>query len=209
MSASKEKTAGANIFRLGATSGLITGVSADGVAFAFRNPSSEKCCRLLYLALKARTITGFTAAQELALAAHVVTSFDTGNYAGGTDLSNPASSPAYVNAGLTLDSTYSYTTPRTKSVLVTGNARISTTAALTHSGSPVIQSQPFLWETFSELAAAATVQKGLCDAIYAPDRDVDHHHDFGLNAGFIVKWPIALGAGGTVRLNVEMVWAER
>jgi len=209
MSATFEKTAGANIFRLGATSGLITGTSANGVILAWRNPSSEKAQRLLYLALKLRTVSGFTAAQEVALAAHVVTSFATANYSGGTDLSDPASNPAYVNAGLMLNSAYSYTTPRTKSVLATGNVRIATTGALTHAGSPVIQSQPFLWDTFSELATVATVQKGLCDLIYAPDRDVDHHLDFGSDAGFVVRLPIALGAGGTVRLNVEAVWAER
>jgi hypothetical protein len=210
MSASFEKTAGANIFRLGATSGLITGTAANAVVFAFRNPSaSEKGLRLLYLGLKARTVSGFTTAQEVALAAHVVTSFNALNYTGGTDLSNPASNPAYVNAGLMLNSAYSYTTPRTKSVLATGNVRIATTDALAHAGTPVIQSQPFLWDAFAELGAAATVHKGLCDLIYAPDRDVDHHLDFGADAGFVVRLPIALGAAGTIRLNVEAVWAER
>jgi len=114
-----------------------------------------------------------------------------------------------VNPGLTIDSSYVYTTPRTKSVLTTGCARISDTAALSHSGSPVIQSQPFLSDAFSELASAATVQRGGVVLEYAPVRDVDHYLDFGQNAGFIVRWPVALGAGGTVRLGVEMLWGER
>lgn len=209
MSVTKEQLAGGGVYRLSAVSGLIAGVSAAGVSFAFRNPSTEKACRLLYLAAKVRTVAGFTAAQELALAAHIVTSFDTGNYTSGVDLSNPASAPAYVNTALMLDSGYSYTTPRTKSVLTTGCARISDTGALSHSGSPVIQASPFAWDASSELAAAATVQKGLANLVYAPDRDGEAHLDFGSNAGFILRWPIALGAGGTARLAVDMVWAER
>lgn len=209
MSIRTEQLAGGNVFRLHAVSGLITGLSANDVAFALRNPSADKSLRLLHLSAKARTVAGFTAGQEMAVAAHLVTSFASASYSGGTDLSDPASAPAYINVALPLGSTYSYATPRTKSALTSGCARIATTGALSHSGTPVIQSQPFAWDTFSELAAAATVQKGLVDVIYAPDRDVDHHLDFGSNAGFIVKWPVALGSGGTVRLNVEMVWAER
>jgi hypothetical protein len=212
MSATSENIAGARIFRLAATSGLITGTSAGDVAFAFRNPSlaaSPVAMRLLFLALKWRTVAGFTSAQELALAAHIVTSFGLANYTGGTDLSKPDTNPAYLNTGLVVDSTYSYTTPKTKSVLASGNVRIATTGALTQGAAPTVQSQPFAWEAFSELAAAATVQKGLADIIYAPDRDFDHKLDFGADAGFVVKLPIALGAGGTGRLSVEAIWAER
>lgn len=209
MSASSEKISGANIFRLAATSGLITGTSAGDVVFAWRNPSTTKMQRLLYLALKWRTVAGFTAAQEMALAVHVVTSFGAANYTGGTDLSDPASSPAYLNTGLVLDSTYSYTTPKTKSVLLTGNVRIASTGALSQGAAPTVQSQPFAWDAFSELAAAATVHKGRADIVHAPRRDFGFELDFGSDAGFVAKLPIALAAGGTGRLSVEVVWAER
>lgn len=209
MGAEREQVGGANVFRLSAVSGLVTGVSANGVVFALRNPSSEKALRLLYLAIKARTVAGFTGAQELAVAAHLVTSFDAANYSGGTDLTNPASAPGYVNVNLPIRSDYSYTTPRTKSVLTTGCGRIADTGALTHGGSPVIQAQPFAWNAFSELATGAAVPKGGCDLIYACDRDGDQQLDFGSDAGFIVKVPIALGAGGTVRFHVDALFAER
>ena len=209
MSARSEKIAGSNIYRLCAVSGPIAGVAANGVVFAFRNPSTEKAIRLLYLAVKARAVLGFTAAQEVAVAAHLVTSFAAANYTSGTDLSNPASNPAYVNADLVLDATYSYTTPRTKSVLLTGNVRISDTGALAHAGAPVIAAPPLGWDCYGELAAAATVDKGRSDIVYAPDRDVDHHLTFGSDAGFIVRLPVALGAGGTLRVAVEAVWGER
>jgi len=209
MSAHSERIAGGRVFRLTATSGLITGLSANDVMLAWRNSSSEVVQDLLYLALKWRTVAGFTAGQEMALAAHQVSSFATANYSGGTDLSDPASAPAYVNTSVPLDSTYSYTNPKTKSRLLSGNVRIATTAALTHAGSPVIRAQPFLWDSFAELAAGATTHKGIMDLVYAPDRDVDDVIRFGSDAGFIVRAPIALGAGGTGRLSVEAVWYER
>jgi hypothetical protein len=204
------RASGARLFRMSAVSGLVTGVSADGVILAHRNPSAEVNQTPIEIRVKARTVAGFTAAQELAVAGHWVTAFDAAspaNYAGGTDLSNPASNPAYVNLSVPLDTNYSYTDERTKSVLVTGNVRIATTAALTHAGTPVIKSQPFAWDSFSELAAAATVNKGFADFVWRPSNGSEI--SLGSNAGFIIKLPVGLGAGGTVRYAVEYVWAER
>lgn len=209
MSASRERIAGGRVFRLAATSGLITGLSANDVVLAWRWPATEVLQTLLYLSLKWRTVAGFTTAQELALAAHVVTSFGAANFTGGTDLSDPASNPAYANTELPLDSSYSYVVPGTKSQLVAGNVRIATTGTLTQGAAPTVKSQPFLWDEFSELAASASTHKGIMDLVYAPDRDVDDALCFGGDAGFIVRTPIALGAAGTGRLSVEAVWHER
>lgn len=208
--AAREKIAGGRVFRLAGVSGLITGVAADGVLFAWRNPSADIVQHLVALTLKWRTVSGFTAAQEVAIAAHHVTAFDAAspaNYAGGTDLSNPASNPAYVNLDEIINSAYSYTESNSKSVLATGNVRIATIAALTHAGTPVIASQPFGWDAFAELAAGASVQKGVCDVLYRPAHG--GYQRFGSNAGFVVRAPIALGAGGTGRLGVEVAWFER
>jgi hypothetical protein len=200
------RSSGGKIYRLAAVSGLITGVSADGVLFAFRNPAaSGKALHFVDLRAKVRTVAGFTAAQEFAAAAHWVSSFDDASYTGGTDLSDPASNPAYVLEDQVLDASTSYTTPRSKSVLVAGNVRIADTGALSHGGSPVIRSQPFAWDAYAELAAAATVHKGRAELVYAPAGS----QPVGEDAGFIIKAPIALGAGGTARLFVEVRWFER
>ncbi len=199
------RSSGGRLFRLAATSGLITGVSANGVIFAWRNPSTDKPQHLAYLKAKWRTVAGFTAAQEMALALHLVSSFDGANYTGGTDLSDPASSPAYVRPDAGFGA--SLTQNRIESVLVSGNVRIADTGALSHGGSPVIQSQPFLWESFAELAAAATVHKGHADLVYDPQ--VQGELVLATSGGFIIRPPIALGAGGTGRLSVEVGWYER
>src|SRR5690348_3260205 len=94
------RSGGGKLFRLTATSGLITGVSANGVLFAWRNPSSEKTQHFIDVRARARTVSGFTGAQEVAIAAHWVSSFAAANYSGGTDLSDPASNPAYVEEDL-------------------------------------------------------------------------------------------------------------
>ena len=204
------RASGGRIFRMSAVSGLVAGVSADGVIFAHRNPSADVPQQLLELRVKGRTVSGFTTAQENAAAAHWVTAFDAAspaNYSGGTDLSDPASNPAYINLSVPLDSNYSYTDQRTKSNLVSGNVRIAATSALTHGGTPVIKSQPFAWDNFAELAAGATVNKGFFDILWRPSNGAENM--MGSNGGFIIKLPVALGAGGTVRYDVEYIWVER
>jgi len=196
--AEQARLSGARLFRLAATSGLITGLSANDVIFAWRNP--ELFQWIAKLRVKWRTVAGFTAAQEMAIAAHLVSSFDDTNYGSGTDLSNPSSSPAYIRGDEGFGA--SLTAAREKTRLVAGNVRIADADALTHGASPTIQAQPFLWDSFAELAAAATVHKGRADL----------HHEgeltLGPDGGFIVRAPIALGAGGTGRLSVEVCWYE-
>lgn len=196
------RSGGGKLFRLAATSGLITGLSANDVMFAWRNPDLLQF--IAEIRVKWRTVAGFTAAQEMAVAAHLVSSFVAANYSGGTDLSDPASNPAYIRCDEGFGASLSKATD--KSRLVSGNVRIATTGALTHAGSPVIQSQPFLWDGFAELASAATVHKGRADMVYAPSDQ--RELPFGADGGFIVRAPIALGAGGTGRLSVEVCWYE-
>lgn len=196
------RSGGAKLFRLAATSGLITGLSANDVMFAWRNPESFQW--IAELRVKWRTVAGFTGAQEMALGAHLVSSFVATNYASGTDLSNPASNPGYIRCDEGFGA--SLTKATEKSRLATGNVRISDTGALTHAGSPVIQSQPFLWDAYAELAAAATVHKGRAELVYVPSDK--RELVLGADGGFVVRAPIAMGAGGTGRLSVEVCWHE-
>lgn len=199
------RSSGGRLYRLHAVSGLITGLSANDVVFAFRNPDTTLPLCVQAVRAKWRTVAGFTAAQEMALGLHLVSSFAAANYTGGTDLSNPASSPAYVRRDAGFGSTL--TEAKSKSRLVSGNVRIADTGALSHAGAPVIQASPFVWDSYAELAAAATVHKGRLDFGFDPtDQD---ELEVGADGGFIIRAPIALGAGGTGRLSVEVCWFER
>jgi hypothetical protein len=203
-------------FNLSAHSGIIAAsLAANAVLFAWRNPTTfangdanTRGQRLKQLFIKCRTVTGYTAAQEISLGAYEVSVFGvTGvDYTGGTDLSNPASNPAIRALGPDLGPR-----PAQETVLQSGNVRIASTAGLSHVGSPTIATHPFAWDSSFELAAAATVHEGAFDVVWTPSMEASDHKK-GLmlypGKGFVIRNPIALGAGGTVRLFVEAFWEE-
>lgn len=203
-------------FSLSARSGLIAGaVSADGVLFAWRNPptlldgsTNRIGQRLKMLVAKARTVTGFPTAQEIALSAHVVSVFGSpvADYTGGTDLSDQTTANAIRRLGPDPGPK-----PQQVSVLRSGNVRIATTAALSHAGSPTIETHPFASDSWNELASNAVVQTGGCDLVWTPSPEGSDHCKGLLmlpGTGFIIKVPVALGATGTIRLWVEAFFEE-
>ncbi len=206
---------------MSARSGLVAGaVSADGVLFAWRNPptrldgatataTNQIAQRIKMLVCKARTVTGFPTAQEVALSAHYVSVFGSpvADYTGGTDLSDQVGgTDAIRRLGADIGPK-----PGQTSVAATGNIRIATTAALSHAGSPTIKTHPFASDSWFELATSATVQEGGCDLIWTPSPEgSDHCKGLLLHpgTGFIIKVPIALGVTGTLRLFIEVFWEE-
>lgn len=207
-----------NRFHLGAVSGLITAVGANGVIFAFRNSHTAKQLFITQLLVKWRTTTGFTSAQEVRLAVLPVTSFAGANYTGGSDLSNytggsavPATNaikPRAKNRGnqsLTL-----------RSALETGNIRIATTGALSHGGAPTIATHPWADEGCAELAAGAGVSTNGFDIGWEVNPFecaagmVDYEGAWPIppENGFVITMPIAMGTAGVGRLTVEMDWVE-
>lgn len=194
-------------FHLSAVSGIIAAsLAADSVLFALRNTggtNATTAIRLKRLVAKWRTITGYTASQEVSLAAYEVSAFGgtPADYTGGTDIA--------ANARILGPDTASR--PAQATILASGNARIATTAGLSHGGTPTIATQPFAYDGANELAAAATVAKGAFDMVWQPsDEGVDNSKGLVLRptTGFVIRNPIALGAGGTGRLFVELFWEE-
>lgn len=196
---------------MSALSGVVAAsLAADAVLFALRNPplradgsANGVAIRLKRLVAKWRTIAGYTASQEVALAAYEVSAFGASpaDYTGGTDIAaavralGPDTSPK----------------PAQVSVLQSGNARIATTAGLAHAGTPTIATHPFAYEGANELAAAATVAKNGFDLVFTPSWEGSDHRKglvFLPGRGFVIRNPIALGAGGTGRLYVELVFEE-
>lgn len=188
----------------GLTGIVAASLAADSVLFHFRNPhTNTAACRLKKLHAKWRTILGYTAAQEVSLAAYEVSAF------GGT--------PADYTGGTSLGGTIRVLGPDTASkplrttILAAGNVSIGTTAGLSHAGSPTILTQPFAYDGANELAAAATVAKGSFDLVWTPSWEgSDNRKGLVLTPGrgFVIRNPIALGAGGTGRLFVECIWEE-
>lgn len=196
---------GAPEFHVSGLSGIVAAsLAADSVLFHFRNPHTNAAgVRLKRLVAKWRTVAGYTASQEVSLGAYEVSAFGgtPADYTGGTSLGavsriygpDTSSKPARVTS------------------LAAGNISIATTAGLSHAGSPTIASQPFAYDGANELAAAATVAKGGFDLVWQPSSEgSDHRKGLVLipGRGFVIRNPIALGAGGTGRLFVECIWEE-
>lgn len=192
-------------FHVSGLSGIVAAsLAADSVLFHFRNPDTNTAaCRLKRLVGRWRTITGYTASQEVALAAYEVSAFGTptADYTGGTSL----------GATIRQYGPDTGSKPRRTTILVAGNVSIATTAGLAHAGTPTIASQPFAYDGGNELAAAATVAKNGFDMVWTPSWEgSDNRKGLVLTPGrgFVIRNPIALGAGGTGRLFVEAIWEE-
>lgn len=182
------------LYRFTAVSGLMTTVAAAtstaGHVFAFRNTSTTLVIPV-YLRLAYRTIAGFTAAQEVGFDLVVARSY-AASHTGGTQISTASNG---------LKKRTSYATS------VLGDARIATTGALT-AGTHTLDAQPMLSDVYAELAAAATVAKGRCEAAWDMTNGQDGPLILAQNEGLVARNSILMGAGGTVRLIVDCAWVE-
>jgi hypothetical protein len=194
-------------YRIAVASGLVTGLSAGDPIFSLRwapalptsNPRQLSTFVLERMRVKWRAITDFTAAQEAGVDIFVARAF-TASDSGGTA------------ATLTTNNAKKRTSFPT--TLVT-DMRISTTGALT-AGTRTLDAQPIASGVYSDLANAATVQKGGVD-VEVLDQDQDRFPlvlgpttATGARAqeGIVVTNRVAMGAGGTARVIVELDWLE-
>jgi hypothetical protein len=185
-----------NQYRFCASTGLLTGVAAGsasaGHIFALRWSNASKLFGLRYFRATWNTIVGFTAAQEVGLDLFITRSY-TVAHSGGTAVNVSGA------GGFKKKATHS------DSVLFAGTCQISTTGALTN-GTHTIDAVAIAANQYAELAAAATVAKGrFCLEFNAENRG---RIILAQNEGFILRNQIAMGAGGTARVNIEMEWEE-
>lgn len=202
-------------FRVCATSGLITAVAAGtataGHLFAMRwnppqNPSltrNLKWCAIQRIRAHWRTVAGFTAAQEVGLDLSVLRGYS-GSHSGGTALTpftttnqqkRAGTAPsAGINAGGMFPSQMA-------------DMRIAGTGALT-AGTHVFDPFPISQDGYAELAAAATVPKGRFDVEFLNADQPAFPLVLAPNEGLCIRNTVLMGAGGAVRLTVEVDWFE-
>lgn len=186
-------------YRVSAVSGLITGLSAGDPVFSVRwapvlptaNARFLTTLVLERLRVKWRTISGFTAAQEVGFDVFQARAFT-------------ASDSTGTAVVLTGNNQKKRTSAPTSSVT---DMRIAATGALT-AGTRTLDAQPIATDDFAELAAAATVPKGRTE-LEVLDQDQDRYPVvLAAKEGLVVTNRVAFGAGGTGRLIVEMDWLE-
>ena len=199
-------------FNVTGVSGVVAvGLAANAVMFACRVPTTlangdtnTRGMRLKRLLCRWRTITGFTVAQETSAGAFEVSAFGSpaADYTGGTELTatirkygpDPGPKPAQT------------------SFFQTGNIRILSTTGLAHAGTPTLATQPFAYDGASELDAGTVAAKGQYTITFAPSgegSDANKGLIFLPGTGFVIRNLVLLGAGGTGRVFVDLVWAEQ
>lgn len=187
-------------YRVGKYSGLITTVAA-GTASAGHLWTAEwllpaatqltdkrRVAVIQRLRVRAKTVAGFTAAQEFQLAVYKLTGV-TAVHAGGSAVApeekfNPTGMPNPLMA-----------------------VRIAAAAELTD-GTHAAPGDPIASDSSAELAAAATVGKGSVDMFMSTEDVPQFPFVLTSGEGLLVRNEILMGAGGTVRLCVEMDWLE-
>lgn len=200
---------GEGAYKTCAVSGLITGVAGgdatNGHLWAFRfSPAVAgspvgplpKYAQITRLRARAFTISGYTAAQEVGIDLSILRGYSVA-HTGGTALTLTG------NNGR--KATYQNVIPLVQPCGST--IRVATTAQLT-AGTHVFDAQPILEGVFSELAAGATVSKGAYD-VFLSTEDLDKYPiSLATGEGLCIRNTIAQGAGGTMRLSVELDWLE-
>ena len=175
-------------YRLSMSSGLLTTVAA-GTA------SAGHCAALRFvsatglkffvrrLRIHWETVAGFTAAQEVAFAAFKLSAYSAAHTGGGAATVQPIG----------------------HAVASSLSARIGDTGALT-AGTQTIGGQ-ILRGCFSELAAAATLQKGFIDEV--AENELMPIAVLSDAEGILIRNEVLMGAGGTGRLTVEIDGFEK
>ena len=178
-------------YKLAAFSGLTTGMAANATVFAFRWGDATRVCQIERIRVVSAVITGFTAAQEIAIASHVARSWSVSDSGGAsiTPTTNDAKAKANYPTSLATD------------------VRISSAAALT-AGTRTLDANPFMVDTGYTLAAAATVQNARLAVEFNANGQQAHPIKLVSNEGIVIRSPIAQGAVGTVRWGVEVWWTE-
>lgn len=194
-------------------SGLLTTVAAGtasaGHLWAFQWPAltaaqsnagdSRRFAVIQRIRIRAWTITGFTAAQELRFALFKLTGY-TAPHTGGVAAVVPTPKRTG-NAAANVPPAHGVM-PASRAVIQIGN-----TGALTD-GTHAAPGDPIRVAAYSELAAAATVQKGQFDGLFATDDIIEHPIVLQGDEGLIVRNEVLMGAAGTMRLVVEADWFE-
>lgn len=175
--------------------GLVTGV-AGGSATAGHlwvcryttTPATDarRFAVIQRLRIRSFTIAGYTGAQEVLLAVFKLTAY-TAAHTGGTAITPVKKSEAYAAPLMTI--------------------RIADTGALT-AGTQTLSDGVIRSGAFSELAAGAAVPKGAIDILLSTEDLIRDPLILGNNEGLVLRNEIAMGAGGTARICVEMDWRE-
>lgn len=179
----------AGYYRFASVTGLLTALAAGGELMQFRWPSTTHLALIQQVSVRAIVATAFTAPQELGFNAAQVTGF-TANGSGGSGI---------VPGAANLMKRTSF--PQSQAA----DLRLATTAAL-GVGTKVIFGSNF-WEKNGY--AGAVGAEVVNHSMDASDGSGEYPIVLAQNEGIILRnGPVTMGAGGLVRVSVELAWVE-
>jgi len=203
-------------FHLGAASGVIaTAAQANDVLFAWRNAAAN-VQHIQQIRARLSAVAPPTADGEFGIALALATFGD--DYTDGQNLSDPATAANYAVRNRSLDKARVLSSSwRAVSSLASGNVRIANTADLTAGATgPTIDAHAFesRFDRFEAIATA--VQCPVLDLAWcSPGLGRSHDRSPGddcipleTSRGFVIRAPLALPSGMTVRLTVSVDWLE-
>ena len=182
---------GGGRYRYSVVSGLFSGLASNAPLFAFRWAQTGKLCVIESLRARWQTVAGFTAAQEIYADLVKVTNY-TAPHAGGTGGNLAAGELGKLRA--------------THAISDVSDVRIAASAALTAPGGVTLGISPLVSNGAFELATGATIPR----SGFTLDLPECELSPIVLTAseGIVLRSLIGMGAGGTARLHVDLLWRE-
>lgn len=178
-------------YNIGATTGAMTAIAANGPVFSFRYaPGYGQLCVVKRVTVTATVIAGFTAGQSIGYGLFVARNFLASD-TGGTALAPFTNSNQKVRTLLTSSG-------------VT-DCRISTTGVLT-AGTRTLDSQSLgITYAYAPTATPGTILTNVPLISYNAN---DYPLVLQNNEGFVITNQVLQGSGGTVGLTINVEWFE-
>lgn len=185
-------------YLLSVPSGDLTAIAArsatTGHIFAMRWSQAAQICVLNKLRVRWYTNSGFTAAQLVGVSVFIARQFTLSYSANGTVISTS-------NNAMKKRQIYGSSN--------VADMRIATTAQLTTPATPpTLDPQPILIGYAREMAAAAAVPGQVIQLEWNHDVGQSMPIQLTQDTGIVVCNEIAMGAGGTARIVVDLDWSE-
>lgn len=181
-------------YQLGLVSGLLTGVAAGGVVYAFRwaPTTSTQLCMIRRIEIGFITTTAFGTAQGLAFSMQGARNFSASYSSGGTA------------AAFTQTNTGKFRTVMPTSALATGGQIYMANTGVISGATNTLDTQQMGYVAGSSTAIGTS----LVPTPIFQHQTGDYPLIFAANEGFVVNNVLAMGATGVINLYISVEWME-
>jgi hypothetical protein len=197
--AGNSATAAGGHYRIGFTTGAVTGLTANQYFFGWRWNVNAWSCRMRQIKVTANMNVAFGTAQISDVALWRCQGWSVAPTAG-TAITMPTTNNQ-VMADQTVGASMAQFSSFISTATFAGLAAIASTGALT-TGSPTVDANPLAYDVFNITALGSADRVVLYDTTFG----IDYPLTFGNLEGFLLSVPTAQGATGKVLYYVDLVF---